>query len=123
VAREAVAWLRTTAAAELDNPCLINLVDELAAKSTYFNEMWAQHEVRVKATGRHTIRHPVLGEGSMDYETLSVNSNPGQSVTVYQFISGDNYPNTLAPLARLATRQAGKVQCSPGGVILFDREH
>jgi transcriptional regulator with XRE-family HTH domain len=123
VAREAVAWLRTTAAAELDNPRLAELVEELEAKSSYFAQMWAQHEVGVKAAGRHTVRHTVLGEGCMDYETFSVNSCPGQSVTVYHFISGENYLNTLAPLARLATRQAKQFQCSPAGVVLFDRDH
>lgn len=83
VAPESVAWLRASAGADLNNPDLTALLDELISQSTEFALLWGRHDVRIRSGGVKRLRHPVVGELALNFETLTVNATPGQSIIIY----------------------------------------
>ncbi|WP_354644394.1 helix-turn-helix domain-containing protein [Kitasatospora camelliae] len=83
-AREAVAALRTAAGRDREDRRLTELVGELSLKSQEFRVLWARHEVHGKAAGAKHLHHPRVGDLDLAYETLTVNSAPGQHLIVYQ---------------------------------------
>jgi len=98
VTRDCVASLRATAGADLDDPRLTDLVGELSLKSADFARLWARHDVRGKTTESKRLRHPVVGELTLSYEALTVNSAPGQQLVVYQAEPGSPSEQALALL-------------------------
>ncbi|GAA1657425.1 helix-turn-helix transcriptional regulator [Actinoplanes couchii] len=96
-ARIAVAWLR--AEADPDSARLTTLVGELALKSPDFARLWAHHDVRVKATGQKTFRHPVVGDFAVDYETFRLEDGTGHTLTVYHAAPGSPDADALALLS------------------------
>ena len=99
VAGDSVAWLRAGAGADLDHPRLTELVGELVLKSDDFARLWARHDVRVKGAGRKHLRHPVVGELTLGYETFTVNASAGQTLTAYHAEPGTPDADALALLA------------------------
>jgi transcriptional regulator with XRE-family HTH domain len=83
VAMETVASLRASAGPDVDDPALNELVGELSVKSEHFRKLWARHEVRAKTSGQKQVRHPLVGEMTVSYETFTVNGADGQQLVVY----------------------------------------
>jgi transcriptional regulator with XRE-family HTH domain len=98
VARNTVGGLR---AAATDDPRLINTVGELSVRSADFVRLWARHDIRQKAHETKRFRHPLVGELTLTYETLTVNSAPGQQLVVYQAESGSPSEEALSLLGSL----------------------
>jgi len=82
VAAEAVGWLRLTSGELGDDADLCELVGELSLRSEDFRRLWAAHPVRRKTFGRKRMVHPLVGELTLDYETL-VLPDPEQHLVVY----------------------------------------
>jgi transcriptional regulator with XRE-family HTH domain len=82
VARDAVAALRASAGADLNDPRLTELVGELSLKSEAFRQLWARHDIREKSTGTKRFYHPLLGELTLDYQSFAINGEPGQLLIV-----------------------------------------
>lgn len=111
VARDAVATLRADVGPDLDDPRLTQLVGELSLKSEEFRRLWARHDVREKGRGSKRLRHPVVGELTLDYEWLSLRTAPGQTLVVYHAEPGSRSERSLALLASVAAeggRSAGE---------------
>lgn len=106
VAAETVASLRATAGADLDDPRLTELVGELSLKSDLFRRLWARHDVRAKVSGTKRFRHPMVGDLTLDYETLAVTSAPGQLVIAYHAEPGSPSEQALALLGSTLTPAA-----------------
>ena len=51
---------------------LTDLVGELCTRSELFRTRWATHIVLVHRTGAKSIRHPVVGELTLDYDALNL---------------------------------------------------
>ncbi|NEB81335.1 helix-turn-helix transcriptional regulator [Streptomyces sp. SID14478] len=83
VAAETVAYLRLDAGDHPQDPQLATLVGELSLGSEDFRRLWADHQVREKRHGAKRIQHPVVGELSLPYETLTVAGEPEQALVVY----------------------------------------
>lgn len=83
VAPECVAFLRMEAAHAPDDPELSELVDDLSAKDPHFRQWWSEHQVATQTGGAKTIRHPLVGELTLDWETLSVTADPNQQLVVW----------------------------------------
>lgn len=83
VARECVAYLRMGAARDPEDARLKALVEELADADADFRRWWSDHRVRTRASGRKTFRHPVAGAMTLDFQSLVVGDDPGQTVFVY----------------------------------------
>ena len=114
VAPESVAWLRASAGADLNNPDLTMLLDGLISGSNEFASLWDRHDVRIRSGGVKRLRHPVVGELALNFETLTVNASPGHSVIVYHPEPGSNTERALkllesGPSARRRRLPDGRV--------------
>jgi len=102
VAPAAVAGLRASAGADLDDPRLTELVGELSLKSDAFRRLWARHDVRDKTTGAKRFIHPQVGELTLSYESFAVSGAPGQLLTVYHAEPDTPSGQALALLSSIA---------------------
>ncbi|MEU1937924.1 helix-turn-helix transcriptional regulator [Streptomyces coeruleorubidus] len=101
VAVNTVAGLRAAAGTGHDDPLLIATVGELSLKSEEFRRLWARHDIRQKTRETKRFRHPQVGELTLDYESLTVNSAPGQQLVVYQAAPGSPSEQALTLLGSL----------------------
>lgn len=102
VALNTVAGLRQSIGTDYDDPALVELVGELSLKSREFRELWARHDIRQKTHETKRFRHPLVGELTLHYESLTVNSAPGQQLVVYQADPGSASEEALGLLGSLS---------------------
>lgn len=105
VAADCVAFLRMEAAHNPDDPRLSALVGELCIKDAHFRQWWAAHDVLSQAGGVKNIRHPLVGELSLDWETLAVTSDAGQQLVVWSAEPGTPSYDGLTFLASWAGQE------------------
>lgn len=98
----AVAGLRASAGAGPDDPRLTGLVGELSVKSVEFRQTWARHDVRARISGRKRYNNPFIGLITLDYETFTVNADPGQTMFVFRAEPGSSDERSLLRLAEIA---------------------
>ncbi|MGN9841671.1 helix-turn-helix transcriptional regulator [Nonomuraea sp. H19] len=116
VAVNTVAGLREGAGADLNDLQLIEVVGELSLKSADFRRLWARHDIRQKTRETKRFHHPVVGELTLDYESLTINSAPGQQLVVYQAEPGSSSEHALFLLGSLIaaeTPEAAKAADPP----------
>ncbi|WP_413797393.1 helix-turn-helix transcriptional regulator [Streptomyces iranensis] len=101
VAVNTVAGLRAAAGIDAEDPELIAVVGELSLKSETFRRLWARHDIRQKTHETKRFRHRLVGELTLEYEALTVNSAPGQQLIVYQAEPGSPSEQALALLGSL----------------------
>ncbi|MEV3908130.1 helix-turn-helix transcriptional regulator [Streptomyces canus] len=106
VAVNTVAALRAAAAAGHENPRLFATVGELSLRSEEFRRLWARHDIRRKTRESKRFGHPLVGELTLEYESLTVNSAPGQQLVVYQADPGSPSEQALSLLGSLAADAA-----------------
>ncbi|MFB6435515.1 helix-turn-helix domain-containing protein [Streptomyces sp. NPDC056411] len=109
VAVAAVAGLRAATGADHEDPELVRTVGELSLKSQEFRRLWARHDIRSKTHETKRFQHPLVGELTLDYESLTVNSAPGQQLVVYQAAPGSPSEQALALLGSLAADEPAQV--------------
>ncbi|MER6533943.1 helix-turn-helix transcriptional regulator [Streptomyces sp900105755] len=108
VAAQTVANLRIDAGRHPDDPRMAALVGELSLKSADFRRLWADHEVRECAYGTKRIQHAVAGLLTLPYETLTVPTDPDQTIVAYTPEPGSETAERLALLGSwTTTAQAG----------------
>ncbi|MEV5613328.1 helix-turn-helix transcriptional regulator [Streptomyces sp. NPDC052225] len=82
-ASDMVSYLRLYAGRNPEDPELSALVGELSVKSEQFRKLWATHDVKEKGHGVKRMRHPLVGELTLSYETLHLPDDDGQFLSVY----------------------------------------
>jgi len=82
-ADDAVATLRLEAGRDPDDKGLTDLIGELSTRSDDFRVRWATHQVNLHRTGVKRFHHPVVGDLTLDFETLELPGDPGQKVLLY----------------------------------------
>ncbi|MGW6923209.1 helix-turn-helix transcriptional regulator [Streptomyces sp. NPDC054950] len=82
-ARHVVSAMRLIAGRDPSAPDLMALVGELATHSPEFRTWWAGHTVTVHAAGTKAIRHPIVGELTVAFETLTLGSAPEVQIVTY----------------------------------------
>jgi transcriptional regulator with XRE-family HTH domain len=102
VAVNTVGGLR--AGVDPDDRRLVETVGELSVRSVDFRRLWARHDIRQKAHETKRFRHPLVGELTLIYEALTVNSAPGQQLIVYQAEPGSPSVEALSLLGSLTAR-------------------
>ncbi|MGP4044028.1 helix-turn-helix domain-containing protein [Streptomyces sp. 2A115] len=112
VAVNTVAGLRAAVGTDYDDSRLIEVVGELSVKSEAFRRLWARHDIRQKTHETKRFRHPLVGELTLHYESLTVNSAPGQQLVVYQADPGSPSEEALSLLGSL-TADAAAVDADP----------
>ncbi|MGW5782203.1 helix-turn-helix domain-containing protein [Streptomyces sp. NPDC003863] len=83
VAHTCVAQLRMEAARDPDSSRLASLVGELSVQDADFRRWWAAHHVAVRGMGTKVLRHPVVGELTLDWDTLAPTTDADQQLVVW----------------------------------------
>ncbi|MFI0815981.1 helix-turn-helix domain-containing protein [Streptomyces sp. NPDC021098] len=83
VTRLAIAQLRMESARYPGDPRLAALVDELSTRDAQFRQWWTEHDVAMRGKGTKNLRHPVVGELTLDWDTLMCATDPEQSIIVW----------------------------------------
>ncbi len=81
---------------------LNELVGELTTRSGLFAALWAGHDVRIHTTGTKRFHHPVAGDLSLQFETLHLPGDEGQTLFTFTAEPGSASENALAFLASWA---------------------
>ena len=102
IAATTVAMLRLEAGRNPHDRALNELVGELSTRSGLFAALWAGHDVRIHTTGTKRFHHPVAGDLSLQYETLNLPGDEGQTLFTFTAEPGSASENALAFLASWA---------------------
>ncbi|GAA0471903.1 DNA-binding protein [Paractinoplanes deccanensis] len=79
----AVASLRLVAGRHPGDRALTELIGELCVRSDEFARLWADHPVAECVTGHKLLRHPVVGDLTLDFEILQSPDGSGQRLMTY----------------------------------------
>ncbi|MBB6734181.1 helix-turn-helix transcriptional regulator [Cohnella zeiphila] len=66
-----------------DNPWYVELVEKLKEKSPEFAEWWPRHEVLESLEGFKKMRHPLLGEISLEYNSFAAGDDRNLMMAVF----------------------------------------
>src|SRR5271154_1907688 len=83
VATMVVAALRSEAGRDPYDRGLTDLVGELSTQSEPLRTRWAAHNVRFHDTGVKRFHHPVVGELTLNYETMQLSADAGLTIAAY----------------------------------------
>jgi len=103
VAATTVAMLRLESGRNPHNRLLNELVGELTTRSGLFAGLWAGHDVRIHTTGTKRFHHPVAGDLSLQFETLHLPGDQGQTLFTFTAEPGSDSEAGLAFLASWAS--------------------
>jgi transcriptional regulator with XRE-family HTH domain len=90
VARFVVAVFRADTARAGAAETMRPLVDELCQASPEFAAMWRDNDVRDFGEGVKRLRHPVLGELSLEYSAFAIDGRPDLAMLVYNPVGADD---------------------------------
>ncbi|MFJ1910523.1 helix-turn-helix domain-containing protein [Streptomyces sp. NPDC088147] len=102
-ASDMVSYLRLYAGQHPQDPDLSALVGELSVKSEEFRRLWATHDVKEKGHGTKRMRHPLVGDLTLAYETLHLPDDDEQFLCVYHAEPGSPSAEALRLLASWGT--------------------
>ncbi|MFJ5110402.1 helix-turn-helix domain-containing protein [Streptomyces sp. NPDC088551] len=102
VARTCAAQLRMEAATYPDDPRLTELVGELSVQDPRFREWWAAHHVATLSVGTKKLHHPVAGDLTLDWDTLTASTDPDQQLVIWTAEVGSPSHDGLRILASWA---------------------
>lgn len=114
-ASDIVSVLRMDAGCHPDDPRLSALVGELSVKSPEFRKLWATHDVKEKTYGVKHLRHPLVGELALNYESFHLAEGNDQTLVTYHADPGSASAEALRLLASWgadATRAGSSAQAS-----------
>ncbi|MFI1534149.1 helix-turn-helix domain-containing protein [Streptomyces anandii] len=114
---DVVCGLRMEAGCYPDDPRLSALVGELSVKSEDFRRLWATHDVKEKSHGVKRLRHPLVGELALHYQSFRLADDADQAMMLYHAEPGSPSAEGLRLLASWgadATR-AGTASPQTGG--------
>lgn len=98
-ASDMVSYLRMDAGRDSDDPLLSALVGELSLKSEEFRRLWATHDVKEKTYGVKHLRHPLVGELTLNFESFRLSDGSGQGLVTYYAEPGSPSADALRLLA------------------------
>ncbi|MGW2324702.1 helix-turn-helix transcriptional regulator [Streptomyces sp. NPDC001700] len=78
-----VSLLRTEAGRAPGDSDLTGLIGELVTRSEEFRTAWAKHNVRLHHTGRKAVRHPAIGDITLEFDAMELPSQPGLTLTAF----------------------------------------
>ncbi|WP_033383847.1 helix-turn-helix domain-containing protein [Kibdelosporangium aridum] len=82
-ARAAVESLRFEVGRDSDDRATADLVAELREHSREFDQWWEQHRVHQRTHGSKRLRHPIVGDLTVEYETLALPGDPDTTLYIY----------------------------------------
>ena len=99
IAAQAVAHLRLNAGHRPDDQELCALVRELSLRSEDFRRLWVDHQVKACMSGTKRIHHRLAGPLTLPYETMTIQTDPDQTMVVYTPEQGSDTAERLQLLA------------------------
>jgi transcriptional regulator with XRE-family HTH domain len=111
-----VAHLRAAAGADLGDPALVELIEELGSASEDFRRMWDRHEVRAATSARLRLRHRDVGDLCLSYEMFTVESSRPQQIIVYGVEPGSPSATALAQLGTHPRQLEGPLADRPSAM-------
>jgi len=105
--RQSVAKeLRSTLARYPSDTAVVGLVDDLRTGSAEFARLWEQHDVQGPTMLTKTFRHPVVGEITLDCDSLAI-ADSGQYLVLYTAPLGSRDAEALALLNVVGSERIG----------------
>ncbi|MFI6439092.1 helix-turn-helix transcriptional regulator [Streptomyces sp. NPDC050759] len=98
-ASDIVSYLRMDAGCHPDDPALSALVGELSVKSEEFRRLWATHDVKEKNFGVKQLRHPLVGDLTLNFESFPLSDGTEQALVTYHAEPGSPSAEALRLLA------------------------
>jgi transcriptional regulator with XRE-family HTH domain len=98
-ARAAVESLRFEVGRDPDDQATTALVEDLRRHSHEFDQWWEQHRVHQRTHGSKRLRHPLVGELTVEYETLTLPGDPDTTLFIYTTDPGSPSKRALDLLA------------------------
>ncbi|WP_199191736.1 helix-turn-helix transcriptional regulator [Amycolatopsis sp. CA-126428] len=115
-ARAAVESLRLEVGRDPDDRGTVELVAELREHSHEFDQWWEQHRVHQRTHGSKRLRHPMVGDLTVEYETLAPPGDPGTTIYVYTTEVDSPSRRAMDLLASwTATGGPARERLTPGG--------
>ncbi|MFI6579388.1 helix-turn-helix transcriptional regulator [Nocardiopsis sp. NPDC050513] len=99
IRRDVVAKLRADTGRDPEEPRLCAVVMDLRRENAHFEELWQAREVRERPHGTHRLRHPWVGELTLDFEKTVLPADDGQVLMTYSAAPGSVSEERLALLA------------------------
>jgi transcriptional regulator with XRE-family HTH domain len=115
VTHDSAAMLRMEAGRNPHDPALIQLIGELSTQSELFRELWASRDVQLHRNGLKRLRHPVVGDLELTYESMELAGEPGLVLNVYTAAEGSSSSDALKLLASWAATQAEEFAARDAG--------
>ncbi|CAA9439685.1 MAG: Putative DNA-binding protein [uncultured Quadrisphaera sp.] len=112
-ARAAVESLRLAVGTDPHDRAAQELVDELSAASGRFSRWWDEHGVFQRTHGSKRLRHPVVGDLTVDYETLTFPDDPHQTLFVYTTEAGTSSREAMDLLGSWSLTRTGAAGAPP----------
>jgi hypothetical protein len=106
VANEIVAVLRGQAGRNPYDRALSDLVGLLSTRSEEFRVRWGRHDVRFHRAGTKRLRHPLVGDLTLAYESLELVADPGLTLVTYSAEPGSLSAARLQELAAWSATRA-----------------
>ena len=83
IAAQLVAILRVTGGRDTADGPLAELVDELSVASSDFTRFWSDRNLFQHTHGPKRFHHEAVGTFTVNYETLTLPTDPGLSLILY----------------------------------------
>jgi hypothetical protein len=107
-ARGTVASLQLYAGRHPHDPRLAELIGELSVRDQDFRRWWAEHDVLRRTYGSKHYHHPVVGDLILDYEALTPDGDPDQTLGLYTAEPGSPSEHALRLLASWTSEQVSQ---------------
>lgn len=108
LARAVISYIRMEAARTPDDPRLAELIGDLSIRDPQFRQWWAGHDVAFKRRGARTYNHSVVGEITLDWDTLTSDAEPDQQLIVYTAEPGSPSEQALRILASWIAKESSR---------------
>ena len=102
LAEDVVALLRGEAGRNPSDRDLTDLIGELSTRSDPFRTWWAAHNVRLHRSGVKRLRHPLVGDLTLAYESMEITADPGLRLNAYSAEPGSPDQDALNLIASWA---------------------
>ncbi|MFG1992177.1 helix-turn-helix transcriptional regulator [Actinoplanes sp. NPDC048988] len=106
VAEDVVALLRGEAGRNPYDKGLTDLIGELSTRSDRFRTWWAAHDVRQHRTGVKRLRHPLVGDLDLAYESMQLTADQGLQLNAYSAEPNSPHQDALNLIASWAATGA-----------------